>query len=160
MTQNNKLVHSNAGASPRNAEEIFLSWARYGLPLVIIGWALLLLYILVDVLSGAPASGNFVGFAMSLMLTGFAIAILASLEKIRTTLGRVLMYQTAAVALPARSKPLETPPAAAPKETVVERGDIDGRRYIAFTDGTVIVETKFGRRRFGSIKDAQDFIGV
>ena len=65
MAQKSKLLPSERGVQPRRFHEAVLSWAQYGIPLAIIGWFLLLLYMLVDVLSGAPASGNFIGFAVS-----------------------------------------------------------------------------------------------
>lgn len=161
MAQNIDVLRRDRSVQPRRFQDLILSRAQYGPPLVIVGWLLLLLYMLVDILSGAPASGNFIGFAIGLIVTGFAIATLATLEKIQTTLGRILMYQAAAATPPpSRSKPPKASPAVNKKVTIAGRGEIEGRRYVAFTDGTVIVETKFGRRRFGSIKDAQEFIGA
>lgn len=161
MAQNIDVLKRDRSVQPRRFQELILSRAQYGPPLIIIGWLLLLLYMLVDVLSGAPASGNFIGFAISLIVTGFAIATLATLEKIQTTLGRILMYQAAAATpRPAESKPPKKQPSANKKVTIVKRGEIEGRRYVVFTDGTVIVETKFGRRRFSSIKDAHEFVGA
>ena len=43
---------------------------------------------------------------------------------------------------------------------VVTRGALNGRDYVLFRDGSVMVETLLGPRRFPSITEAQEFIGV
>jgi hypothetical protein len=43
---------------------------------------------------------------------------------------------------------------------VVTRGALNGRDYVLFRDGSVVVETLLGPRRFGSITEAQEFIGA
>jgi hypothetical protein len=43
---------------------------------------------------------------------------------------------------------------------VVTRGALNGRDYILFRDGSVVVETLLGARRFPSITEAQEFIGA
>jgi hypothetical protein len=47
----------------------------------------------------------------------------------------------------------------APNE-VVTRGALNGRDYVLFRDGSVLVETLLGPRRFSSISEAQEFIGT
>ncbi len=43
---------------------------------------------------------------------------------------------------------------------VVTRGALNGRDYVLFRDGSVVVETLLGARRFPSITEAQEFIGA
>jgi erythromycin esterase-like protein len=43
---------------------------------------------------------------------------------------------------------------------VVTRGALSGRDYVLFRDGSVVVETLLGPRRFLSLSEAQEFIGV
>lgn len=43
---------------------------------------------------------------------------------------------------------------------VVTRGALNGRDYVLFRDGSVLVETLLGPRRFSSISEAQEFIGT
>jgi hypothetical protein len=43
---------------------------------------------------------------------------------------------------------------------VVTRGALSGRDYVLFRDGSVVVETLLGPRRFLSLTEAQEFIGV
>jgi hypothetical protein len=50
-------------------------------------------------------------------------------------------------------------PQRSPSE-VVTRGALNGRDYVLFRDGSVVVETLLGPRRFSSITEAQEFIGA
>ena len=64
---------------------------------------------------------------------------------------------------PAQSAPRrgiwETSHAAAdPARDIITRGALNGRGYVLFRDGTVVVETLLGPKRFGSMTDAQNFI--
>jgi hypothetical protein len=43
---------------------------------------------------------------------------------------------------------------------VVTRGALSGRDYVLFRDGSVVVETLLGPRRFVSLTEAQEFIGA
>ena len=49
-----------------------------------------------------------------------------------------------------------------PRQTndVVTRGALSGRDYVLFRDGSVVVETLLGPRRFLSLAEAQEFIGT
>lgn len=51
------------------------------------------------------------------------------------------------------------PPPRAPND-VITRGALNGRDYVLFRDGSVVVETLLGPRRFPSIAEAQEFIGA
>lgn len=46
----------------------------------------------------------------------------------------------------------------APGREIVTRGALNGRGYALFRDGSVVVETLLGPKRFGSMTDAQEFI--
>jgi hypothetical protein len=54
------------------------------------------------------------------------------------------------------------PPMMAPRQTaeIVTRGALAGRDYVLFRDGSVVVETLLGPRRFLSLSEAQEFIGA
>jgi hypothetical protein len=43
---------------------------------------------------------------------------------------------------------------------IVTRGALAGRDYVLFRDGSVVVETLLGPRRFLSLNEAQEFIGA
>jgi predicted component of type VI protein secretion system len=43
---------------------------------------------------------------------------------------------------------------------IVTRGALAGRDYVLFRDGSVVVETLLGPRRFLSLSEAQEFIGA
>lgn len=43
---------------------------------------------------------------------------------------------------------------------IITRGALNGRGYVLFRDGSVVVETLGGARRFGSITVAQEFIAT
>jgi hypothetical protein len=43
---------------------------------------------------------------------------------------------------------------------VVTRGELNGRDYVLYRDGSVLIETLLGPRRFASISEAQEFIGA
>ena len=47
-----------------------------------------------------------------------------------------------------------------PAREVITRGALNGRGYVLFRDGSVVVETLLGPKRFGSMTDAQDFIAA
>ena len=47
-----------------------------------------------------------------------------------------------------------------PAREVITRGALNGRGYVLFRDGSVVIETLLGPKRFGSMTDAQDFIAA
>lgn len=49
-------------------------------------------------------------------------------------------------------------PAAAPRKVLTE-GQIDGRSYLLFSDGSIEMDTVFGARWFASVELAHEFIG-
>lgn len=113
------------------------------------------------------------------IITGMALALLGALEKALRLLARISANSAQAKsqsrssqALPA-AKPQPANgntsqaatgqpmlmPKRAPNE-VVTRGALNGRDYVLFRDGSVVVETMLGPRRFKSITEAQEFIGA
>jgi hypothetical protein len=42
---------------------------------------------------------------------------------------------------------------------VVARGQVDDRCFLVLSDGTIVIETLLGQRRFKTLVDARDFIG-
>ena len=159
-----------------------LSWA--GLLIATLGWGLLLSYPLIApsvlVSSGTteirdPARFILV-FGENAVVTGLAIAVLGALERALRLLGRIAggagqLRAQAKSAMPAMpAPPVHAPPASAmampslmtqrSSSDVVTRGALNGRDYVLFRDGSVVVETLLGARRFPSITEAQEFIGA
>jgi hypothetical protein len=142
-----------------------LTWA--GLLIATLGWGLLLSYPL-----WAPYGGASVGtheirdsarfllvFGENAIVTGLAIALLGAMEKVIVLLGR----QPAAPSQPKAAAPARSSAQLlSPRQTtdIVTRGAVGGRDYILFRDGSVVVETLLGPRRFLSLSEAQEFIGT
>jgi hypothetical protein len=150
-----------------------MTWA--GLLIATLGWGLLLAYPLLA--SHGPASPGaheirdparfILIFGENAVVTGLAIALLGAMEKVIALLGR-------SAATAGQSK--ATPPASAPRapslgpspqllsarqtNEIVTKGALAGRDYVLFRDGSVVVETLLGPRRFLSMTEAQEFIGA
>ena len=149
-----------------------LTWA--GLLIATLGWGLLLSYPLLaphDVVSSTaseirdPARFILI-FGENAVITGFALALLGALEKALYLLARLNGGGMGGPRVPPRST-MPMPPAANPPflqqrspNEVITRGALNGRDYVLFRDGSVMVETLLGPRRFASITEAQEFIGV
>ncbi|MGF1621501.1 MAG: hypothetical protein ACFCUR_12905 [Rhodomicrobiaceae bacterium] len=158
-----------------------------GLLITTLGWGFLLSYPLI--VSFLPPSGagqahhdpaRFIPLiGNNAVITGMAIAILGALDK-----GIRLLTKIAASGVQPRQPSRPSRPASngqsaqinapssqvahaepmlmgnrAPND-VVTRGALNGRDYVLFRDGSVVVETLLGPRRFTSITDAQEFIGA
>lgn len=164
-----------------------LTWA--GLLIATLGWGLLLSYPLlapsVLVASGAAEirdPGRFIlVFGENAVVTGLAIALLGAFERALRLLGRIA-GSAGQVRTPAKSSapvapsapvqaaaypaaatlPMQTPMLMSQRSStdVVTRGALNGRDYVLFRDGSVVVETLLGARRFPSITEAQEFIGA
>lgn len=67
------------------------------------------------------------------------------------------MNQPRIVEMPVRSAP-RLRPQASRNGNVVARGALNGRDYVLFCDGSVVVETLGGPKRFGSMADAQSYL--
>jgi hypothetical protein len=153
-----------------------LTWA--GLLLSTLGWGLLLSYPLLAPRGAAtPDAGDSVRFVLvfgeNLLMTGLAIAMLGVCEKMIGLLARG--QAGSAASKPASSSSrlsvahahahahahpsqqlMSTRPAT---NEVVTKGALGGRDYVLFRDGSVVVETLLGPRRFLSLTEAQEFIG-
>lgn len=161
-----------------------LTWA--GLLIATLGWGFLLSYPLLGptVLSSSggaeirdPARFILI-FGENAVVTGLAIALLGAFERALRLLGRIAgnAGQVRAQSKPGTAAMAGTTTSAAPAATmsaqshmlmpqrsstdVVTRGALNGRDYILFRDGSVVVETLLGARRFPSITEAQEFIGA
>jgi hypothetical protein len=146
-----------------------LTWA--GLLIATLGWGLLLSYPLLAP-HGAGADAHDVHdparfiliFGENALVTGLAIALLGTMEKVIGLLSR----QPQGAGQPKISQSARTPPqfaapqmmAPRPATEVVTRGALGGRDYVLFRDGSVVVETLLGPRRFLSLTEAQEFIGA
>jgi hypothetical protein len=159
-----------------------LTWV--GLLIATLGWGFLLSYPLlapavVTSSGGAeirdPARFILV-FGENAVVTGFAIALLGGMERALRLLGRIsgnagqMRTQAKPGVAATAPAPVQAPPIAAmtspslmsqrSANDVVTRGALNGRDYILFRDGSVVVETLLGARRFPSITEAQEFIGA
>lgn len=56
--------------------------------------------------------------------------------------------------------PVQKRAARNPAREVITRGALNGRGYVLFRDGSVVVETLLGPKRFESMTDAQDYIAA
>jgi len=159
-----------------------------GLLITTLGWGFLLSYPLI--VSFLPAAGpgeaqhdpaRFIPLiGNNAVITGMAIAILGALEKGIRLLSKIAAngVQPRQPSRPARAAPngqggaqINAPSSQVvhaepmlmgnrtPNE-VVTRGALNGRDYVLFRDGSVVVETLLGPRRFTSITEAQEFIGA
>jgi hypothetical protein len=154
-----------------------LTWA--GLLIATLGWGFLLSYPLIapHVISSS-VQGEFrdparfiLIFGENAVITGFGLALLGAIERalqLLTRLGNVGQARPPAIR---NAPPTITPPPAthqAPPfissqrsgNEIVTRGELNGREYVLFRDGSVMIETLLGPRRFSSISEAQEFIGA
>lgn len=168
------------------AKDLYMPFPRLtwvGLLIATLGWGFLLSYPLLTPSVLVSSAGTEVRdparfvllFGENALFTGFAIAVLGALERALRLLGRIA-GNPGQIRVPSRpsvaslsSAPPHAPPAAAqphmlmPQRAVgdvVTRGALNGRDYILFRDGSVVVETLLGARRFPSITEAQEFIGA
>lgn len=79
-----------------------------------------------------------------------------SLSRIKAYALRTPPVESPRHTTPSRSEP--TPPPLPPREPVVG-GQLAGRDYLRYDDGSIEIDTLVGRRRFVSIEAAQDFVG-
>jgi hypothetical protein len=129
-------------------------------------------------------------FGENAIVSGFGLALLGALEKALHLLMRLGSFGHARPLLPrlASSAPeaaettasapavssasapasAYTPPFISQRSggagtgagDIVTRGELNGRDYVLFRDGSVLIETLLGPRRFASISEAQEFIGA
>jgi hypothetical protein len=151
-----------------------------------LGWGFLLSFPLLSPVALSSSGGTEIRdparfilvFGENAVVTGLAIAVLGALERALRLLGRIaggavqMRAQAkpgigAMTSAPAHAAPVATMPAQShmlmPQRSaadVVTRGALNGRDYILFRDGSVVVETLLGARRFPSITEAQEFIGA
>lgn len=161
----------------------FAKWTWVGLGLAAVGW----LSIAAAAIMGVPANGFLAGYqgqspsqflsiaGQAAVLSGFGIAILSAIMRGVHSLETLATELAVARARPQNAPSVESAPAPALQSgaatrtpapssqnasDIVSRGEISGREYVLFADGTVGVETLIGRRRFRTLSDARQFIGV
>lgn len=142
-----------------------LTWA--GLLISTLGWGLLLSYpLLAPHGAGTPESGDparfILLFGQNAIVTGLAIAFLGTMDKVIALLSRSPATQSHSKAgSAARAPSLSAPQLMTPRQAndVVTKGALGGRDYVLFRDGSVVVETLLGPRRFLSLNEAHEFIG-
>jgi hypothetical protein len=159
-----------------------LTWA--GLLIATFGWGLLLSHPLIsshginEVGEMRDPTRFILVFGENAVITGFALAVLGTLERAIVLLSRLagVATNTAVSTNAARSnvRNASTHGALTPTQSlqqpqlmshrsaheVITRGALNGRDYVLFRDGSVLVETLLGPRRFPSIIEAQEFIGA
>lgn len=104
---------------------------------------------------GVVNSLDIARIAQCTILSGFGIAILGALQTGFAILKKALDGRLVGSASRER-RPFAQD--AAPARKIVERGWVKNRAYILFDDGSVEIETMLGRRLFGSLDEAQQFI--
>lgn len=159
-----------------------LTWA--GLLLTTLGWGFVLAYpLIVPIVTESGMTGtmrdpaHFIPLiGENAIVTGLAIALLGALEKALRLLTRIASTSINSRPQPRHNvRPLHPVPSSQPvaqqqaapmlmtarsANEVVTRGALNGRDYVLFRDGSVVVETLLGPRRFNSITEAQEFIGA
>jgi hypothetical protein len=144
-----------------------LTWA--GLLISTLGWALLLSYPLLPHGTGTSEGGESARFMLlfgqNVIVTGLAIALLGTLEKALVLLASrpAASYSPAKPAATAPRMPAPPSPQLMTQRhanDIVTKGALAGRDYVLFRDGSVVVETLLGPRRFLSLTEAQEFIGA
>ena len=158
-----------------------------GLLIATLGWGILICYPLVvsftiDAAQGQAGRdpGRFIPLiGENAIMTGLAIAVLGALERALCLLSKISASGIAARAQApaarglhaapagpinvAQGLPTQSEPALMSQRStsdVVTRGALNGRDYVLFRDGSVVLETLLGPRRFASITEAQEFIGA
>ncbi len=148
---------------------------------ILAGWGLVLyepvIYPLAQTAAGAdlPAPGYYIPvIGQNAIITGFGLALFGAAHRIAhllTGLGASLV-QRRGEDRAGGSKQVRAG-AAAPNGTIapgpnwrearrdiIARGALNGRGYILFRDGSVMVETLLGPKRFASMTDAQNFVAA
>lgn len=96
-------------------------------------------------------------------LIGIVTMKLLPIIERRRSLSRIKAYtlRTPPAELPRQAAPARSEPAPPPlpaREPVVG-GQLAGRDYLSYDDGSIEIDTLVGRRRFVSIEAARDFVG-
>lgn len=94
--------------------------------------------------------------AQSAILTGTALKFYWTLEGNRKSL---LRFVRSTGHLQTGTKVDDLPQTSARTSVPENIGELAGRQYIAFPDGSVEIDTLLGRRRFSSIDAAREFVG-
>jgi hypothetical protein len=103
------------------------------------------------------------GLAQSALIVGATLKLHSDLKQSKSVMARIARKragpQSSAVtdankAMPAQS--YRQPDCL----SVESNGQLDGRQYVKFLDGTVEIATMLGRRRFSSLDMAKEFVGV
>lgn len=122
----------------------------------------------------SPIAGLAVLSVVIALLTGGLLSASQTNFELATLLASGDFVPVAPAAQPVAAMPLPMPPAPLPpvlqplmsstassqSRNVLTRGDLNGRNYSVFTDGSIEMDTVFGPRWFASIDLAREFIGV
>lgn len=139
-----------------------------GLTLAVIGWAMLLgETAIADIMTiqnprllPATFHNDFVDIAKTIIFSGFALALVGSLQTGFGALNRFFEAVLVRSGQKSQSQALAVAPVteAYKREVVAEPAPRMGRPYRTYPDGSVEVETIVGNRRFRSMDEARDFI--
>lgn len=88
--------------------------------------------------------------------TNIELATMLATSSINLDLPERTAAAAPAIIPPAPRSSVSLPP---PERKLLTRGEIDGRSYAVFSDGSIEMETIFGQRWFASIDLAHEFIG-
>lgn len=133
-----------------------ITWAKAGgVLLTASAWALLVCLFALKLVIDIPRSDSALlvalGIAIALIVTG---AMLLVIDALRVGFGALDSFFAAALARSAQRGEAAPPP-----RTQSRRGVIGDRPFVEHSDGSVVVDTLLGPRRFPSLADAQDFVG-
>lgn len=161
--------------------------ARSGMVLFGVGWSLVIIDALVVTISSGGAYAFPLGrVGQTAVASGLAFVVLSLLlviarnqgarhDAIVSTEDRLQRVLSAQAARQPSSQTLavnsDTPEAERKSERkptssatsaatlIVARGVVDDRGFLLLADGSIVIETLLGQRRFRALADAQDFIG-
>lgn len=137
-----------------------------GLICLATGWFTLLATLSARVAGARFALGDIELIACLVVALCIVGATMLLLDALRTGFGALDTFFSEALARSARRTPvapkIEPEPIPSPQAPTPEptRGYIGDRPYILDGDGAVTVETLLGPRRFGSLREAEEFVGA
>jgi hypothetical protein len=124
------------------------------------GWCIMLLVIVVRIADAQARESDWLialAIGASLILTGCSALMLAALDRGFGALDRFFQEALARSARRASDLAQQTQTS---EPLAEQRGMLGDRPYVVESDGSVIVETLLGMRRFGSLREAEEFVGA
>lgn len=114
---------------------------------------------------GVPSAAGLVVLALAIAVQAGGLLLAAQMNEELATLLAMPATEPKPATPSVAVEPVTPPPLSAPVRParkalqVLSRGEIDGRAYAVFMDGSIEIETIFGPRWFASVDLAHEFIG-